>query len=215
MTSTDLPPCLFRQCLNPACGLRYPHIAGQARGERCPRCGAETRIEAQQSRRQEQPSARPSAPARPLEALLDNIRSAWNVGSMFRSADGLGWRRLHLAGITPTPDNPQVIKTALGAENSVAWCYHASALAAAQDLQREGARLWALEAAADAVLLDQVRPWPSDRPLVLIVGNEPCGIDPALLALCEQTVRIPMLGLKSSLNVAVAFGIAAYVLSSA
>ena len=80
-----------------------------------------------------------------VEALLDNIRSVFNVGNILRSADGVGIRHVHLCGITPTPSNPKLAKTSLGAEHTVAWSYHRDGLAAAISLKEKGLRLWALE----------------------------------------------------------------------
>jgi 23S rRNA (guanosine2251-2'-O)-methyltransferase len=149
-----------------------------------------------------------------LEVLLDNLRSAWNVGTVFRIADGLGIRKLHLGGITPTPANPKVVKTALGAEQNVPWTYYSDGLAAAQSFAEHGYRLWALENHDRAIsLLDGSLP-EADGKVLLVVGNENTGIDPCILACCERMLCIPMLGVKRSLNVAVAFGIAAGLLRS-
>lgn len=148
----------------------------------------------------------------PDAILLDNIRSTYNVGSILRTADGAGVRYLHLCGITPTPDNPKVAKTALGAEQSVRWTHHRNGVTAARMLRAQGSQLWALEIAPCAVsLFDAVADLPP-VPLVLVVGNERIGVDPGILALCEQVVALPMAGVKHSLNVATAFGIAVYTL---
>jgi tRNA G18 (ribose-2'-O)-methylase SpoU len=147
-----------------------------------------------------------------LQALLDNIRSIYNVGNMLRTADGVGMRHVHLCGITPTPNNPKVAKTALGAEATVAWTSHSDGVAAAVSLGRRGCRLWALEGGPRAESLFQQGANLHGPPIVLVVGNEVCGIDPGILERCERVVCLPMHGVKTTLNVAVAFGIAAYVL---
>lgn len=147
-----------------------------------------------------------------LEALLDNLRSAWNVGSIFRIADGAGVKHLHLCGTTPPGDHPRVPKTALGAEKTIGWRYHPNGLSVARELQRAGYRLWALETSTGAESLFDLLPINGQSRLVLVVGNERAGIDPEILALCERCVALPMLGIKESLNVAVAFGIAAYAM---
>lgn len=152
------------------------------------------------------------APSPVLEALLDNIRSAWNVGAMFRSADGAGFTRLHLCGITPTPEIPAVGKTALGAEQSLLWDWGADGVALAQGLLEQGCRLWALEQDPRAVSIYASKPDLPGGRLVLVVGNEVCGVDPGILELCQRVVHIPMRGAKRSLNAAVAFGIAAFAL---
>jgi tRNA G18 (ribose-2'-O)-methylase SpoU len=154
-----------------------------------------------------EPFSLPNRPSLQLETLLDNVRSAWNVGAIFRTADGLGVQKLHLCGITPTPENPSVRKTALGADETIPWTYARNALLTAEKLKAEGCRLWALEQDPRAVSLTET--WePTAQPLALIVGNEVTGVDPDLLDLCERIIYIPMQGQKRSLNVEVAFGVA-------
>jgi tRNA G18 (ribose-2'-O)-methylase SpoU len=110
--------------------------------------------------------------------------------------------------MSPTPDNPKVAKTALGAEQSVSWSYHKNGWETAVSLQQQGHQLWAMEGAAKAAsLFATARP---TKPTVLIVGNELAGIDPAILEICDKVLAIPMQGQKSSLNVASAFAIALY-----
>lgn len=142
-----------------------------------------------------------------MEGLLDNVRSAWNVGAIFRNADALGVHRLHLCGITPTPENSSVAKTALGADRSVAWTASKNALVTAKELYSQGAALVALEQDARAVPISDFV-MDDFRLSILIVGNEITGVDPALLELCDKIVYIPMRGQKRSLNVEVAFGVA-------
>jgi tRNA G18 (ribose-2'-O)-methylase SpoU len=145
-----------------------------------------------------------------LQGLLDNVRSLFNVGSIFRSADGAGFDMLYLCGVTPTPANPKLSKTALGAEQAVAWQAAPNAVELAERLLAEGRRLWALEEGPGAESLLSAPPPPTGT--VLVVGGEVTGVDPDLLRLCERTFQIPMYGSKRSLNVATAFGIAAVVL---
>ena len=134
------------------------------------------------------------------------------LGAIFRTADGAGFRNIHLCGITPTPDHPKIGKTALGAENILPWICHRNSLQAARKLKKEGAVLWALENSPNSVSFYQAIVDIPEAPLVLIVGNERAGVDPELLALCDQVLWLPMHGIKESLNVAVAFSIAAYSL---
>ncbi|NPV85183.1 MAG: RNA methyltransferase [Anaerolineae bacterium] len=148
-----------------------------------------------------------------LELLLDNIRSAFNVGSIFRSADGAGVRHIHICGITPTPDHPRVVKTALGAEMVIPWTQHWNSLEAAQKLKQKGYTLWGLECTSTSTALPQaLRNYLPSTPLLLIAGNELGGVDADLIAQCDQVVHIPMLGIKESLNVAVAVSIAIYMI---
>ncbi|NPV76937.1 MAG: RNA methyltransferase [Anaerolineae bacterium] len=145
-----------------------------------------------------------------IEVLLDNIRSAFNVGSIFRTADGAAINHIHLCGITPTPDHPKVSKTALGAECLVAWTQHWDGVEAARELKEKGYALVALESAEDSRSLFEISSLPGTPLTVLVLGNEVTGVDPGILELCNQKIHIPMQGSKRSLNVAIAFGIAAY-----
>jgi 23S rRNA (guanosine2251-2'-O)-methyltransferase len=157
-----------------------------------------------------QRSADPGSPT--VEALLDNIRSTYNVGSMFRAADGAGLRHLHLCGITPTPENPKVAKTALGTEKSLPWDYSRNSVIAARALKRRGFKLFSLEANLQAISIFELDLARIEDPILLVVGNEINGVDPELLSVSDQVVWIPMQGEKESLNVSLAFGIAAYTL---
>jgi 23S rRNA (guanosine2251-2'-O)-methyltransferase len=203
----------IRQCTHPECGLRLPIDPALYRGEYCPRCGARmTQVASSYQHRQ---SVAEAQPKRRISVLLDNLRSAYNTGAIFRTADGVGAAHLYLGGITPTPtENMAVGKTALGSELIIPWSSHPDACVLAQDLQAEGLRLLALETTPHAVPLFDVdlQSFGSDR-LLLVVGNEQAGVDPGLLDLCDLVLALPMVGSKASLNVAVAFGVAAYWLA--
>jgi tRNA G18 (ribose-2'-O)-methylase SpoU len=146
----------------------------------------------------------------PIYGLLDNIRSLYNVGSMFRTADGARLGRLYLAGYTPHPPRREIEKTALGATATVPWEYHRSPLDAVEAVKRSGARLCVLEQT------DASRPHyrlrREDLPLCIVVGNEISGVSREFLAAADCAVEIPMYGMKQSLNAAVAFGIAVFEL---
>ena len=209
----------IRLCLD--CGLRYPLTEGHPFGDRCPSCLGTTRpVSTHQIA--PGPATHPIDSRIQLEALLDNVRSAWNVGSIFRTADGLGVKKLYLCGITPTPENESVTKTSLGAENLVAWEYSRNALEMAKELKAEGYTLIALERDERAIPVGAkgANGYPfghKHAPLqdtILIIGNEITGVDPDILDLCDQITYIPMRGRKRSLNVEVAFGIAAHTLSN-
>jgi len=210
------PAYQVRQCQREGCGLRYPVLEGQPFSQRCPLCCGSTRLILEQAIGGESIPLSPvpyPLVSPPLEALLDNIRSAGNVGSMFRTADGAGLHCLHLCGITATPENPSIAKTSLGAHEHLPWSWHADGVAAALALRERGCQLWALEGVPGAELLFKARLEPEGRPVVLVVGNEVCGVDPDILDLCERILYIPMHGAKRSLNAAVAFGIAVYWLA--
>lgn len=206
----------WRECSNSDCHLRFPMPAGERPGEFCPWCGAPTLLITTTPVGADNRPDVAALPPLPLAVLVDNVRSTFNVGSIFRSADGAGWAHLYLCGITPTPANPKLAKTALGAQNVLPWSQHNNALALATTLKAAGKTLWALEETEQAIsLFARALPalTPRAQPLVLVVGNEVVGVDPAILALCDKIVAIPMYGVKRSLNVATAFGVAAVVLA--
>ncbi len=145
----------------------------------------------------------------PVVVVLDRVRSAYNVGAFFRNADGAGVSKLVLTGYTGHPPHPGIAKTALGAEHQVEWEYNRDPLAAVRSLKAQGYRLAAVETSAHA---EDIFEWSPSFPLTVIFGNEVEGTKPELAAECDALVRIPMLGMKQSLNVAVAGGIIMYEL---
>lgn len=208
-----------------SCGLRYPLVEGHPFGTRCPVCMGETRamIRRELNVERQAPNHGKEEPfdfaqdkrGKRVAVLLDNVRSAWNVGSILRSADGFGFSHAYLCGITSTPDNEAVAKTSLGAEDSVPWSYHKDAVKLVNGLRVEGWKVYALEEDARAIELAHMRNMTDESEgEVLIVGNEVTGVDPELLDLCDRIFYIPMRGEKKSFNVAIAFGIAAYALHS-
>ena len=141
-------------------------------------------------------------------AILHNIRSCYNVGSIFRIADAVSIDKLYLTGYTPSPDeNQKIAKTALGAENYVQYEKIKNLKKLIEKLKMEGVKIVALETTKDALLYFNFLP---KFPLALIVGNEVRGIDQRTLKKCDLILKIPMTGKKESLNVAVAFAIVAY-----
>jgi len=146
--------------------------------------------------------------------VLDNIRSLYNTGSIFRTADATGVERIVLCGITPRPDQGgrqrrAIAKTALGAEDSVSWEYQADARSAIAQLASEGYQAVAVETAPDAIDLFE---WTPQWPVCLVFGHERVGISPHLTDAIDTVIRIPMLGQKRSLNVATAAGVVLYEL---
>jgi len=144
-----------------------------------------------------------------VTVILDNVRSLYNVGSFFRTADAAGIEMLFLCGITGRPPSRQITKTALGAEEAVRWedC-EAPALLVAQ-LRARGYEIAAVETSLRAVDLFD---WQPRFPVCVIFGHEVEGLGRELLDLCDTRVRIPMLGIKHSLNVATAGGVVLYEL---
>jgi 23S rRNA (guanosine2251-2'-O)-methyltransferase len=203
----------IRVCLNIECGLRYPLMENHPFGTRCPHCLGETRVvlkteisEWEETRVEAEKSKR-----KMIAVLVDNIRSAWNVGSILRSADGFGFTHAYLCGITPTPENEAVTKTSLGAEDFVTWSYHKDAVKLVKGLKKTGWKVLALEEHERAKSIAS-QTGNLDINTVLMIGNEITGVDPELLELADEIYFIPMRGQKRSFNVANAFSIAAYAL---
>lgn len=152
----------------------------------------------------------------PLTVLVEDVRSLWNVGSIFRSADGAGWTRLILSGITGCPPRKEIAKTSLGAEDHLLWKYYLSAVDVLPQLKSAGVLIVGLERNLDSIDLSKaVADGRLRTPLCLVVGNEVTGLSAESLDLCDVVCHLPMRGFKESLNVAVAYGIASYTLASA
>jgi tRNA G18 (ribose-2'-O)-methylase SpoU len=145
----------------------------------------------------------------PVAVLLDNVRSLYNVGSFFRTADAVRAERLYLCGITGRPPKRAISKTALGAEETVAWEHTWEPVPLLQTLCARGYEIAAIETAVHAVDLFD---WAPRFPVCVVFGHEVEGIRPELSALADTHVRIPMLGIKHSLNVATAGGVVLYEL---
>ncbi len=148
--------------------------------------------------------------AKEIYLILNNIRSAYNVGSIFRTADAVGVAKVYLCGYTPTPENPQVAKTSLGAERSVNWKHCAQAWRLVDELKSKGVNIVALEQAEASRDYKKLKP---KFPLAVVVGHERAGVEVSLLKRADSVWYIPMRGKKESLNVAVATGIFLYSLS--
>ena len=143
----------------------------------------------------------------PISVLLDNIRSAYNVGSFFRTCDGAGVSKLYLTGYTPHPPRRDITKTALGADTSVPFEYASDPVEKVQKLKVEGMIIVAVETGPESV---EFSTFAYPYPCCLIFGNEVEGIRPEILELCDARVRIPMHGMKGSLNVVVSAGVIIY-----
>ena len=202
----------IRVCEN--CGLRYPITKGHSFGVRCPHCLGETTAVIEKRINDEVSREETGIHQDNLVVLVDNVRSAWNVGSILRSADGFGFSHAYLCGITPTPDQEAVQKTSLGAEDFVTWSHHKDAVKLVKGLRLEGWKIVGLEEDKRAISLDTLSTLVNQESIVLIIGNEVTGVDPGLLNLCDEVLYIPMHGQKRSFNVAVAFGVAAHALKS-
>ena len=201
------------QCANPVCAFRFPRTPTDRDFNFCPVCGSPGESRGYEVPDPESPQDCGANPRPVVEVLLDNIRSTFNVGSIFRTADGSGIQKLYLGGYTPTPEHPKLKKTGLGAEWVVPWEPVPNGFRFVQARKDAGYRIWALESTPEAVPLFNSRLSPLDYPVLLVIGNEKVGVDPEILNLCDRIVFIPMFGYKRSLNVSNAFGIAAYFIT--
>lgn len=145
----------------------------------------------------------------PVLVMLHHVRSLYNVGAFFRTADGVGVQRLVLSGITGSPPHPGIAKTALGAERQVAWEPCADAPRYLDARRGEGYEIAAIETSRHAVDLFD---WQPRFPVCVLFGHEVDGLDPALVDRCDVQIRLPMRGIKHSLNVATAGGVVLYEL---
>jgi len=138
----------------------------------------------------------------PLTVVLDNVRSLNNIGSIFRTSDGFAVERIMLCGITATPPSAEIHKTALGAEDSVAWEYYENTVDAVNDLKGEGYTVCALEQVEGSVSLERFEVERDGR-YAFVAGNEVDGVDQKVVDMCDVSLEIPQAGTKHSLNVAV------------
>jgi tRNA G18 (ribose-2'-O)-methylase SpoU len=146
----------------------------------------------------------------PVVAILNNIRSTYNVGSIFRTSDGAMIEKLYCCGFTPAPPKKEILKTALGSTESVTWEYAKNPMDVVLKLKNEGYKIAALELTEGSIPHYKVPP--RSFPLALIIGNEITGVAQELLDECDMALEIPQYGIKQSLNVAVAYGISIFEL---
>lgn len=146
-----------------------------------------------------------NAPKQPLTLVLDNVRSLNNVGSVFRTCDAFRIEELLLCGVTGTPPNKEIEKTALGATSSVRWRHSATTAGAVQELKTQGYVVYAVEQAEGSIPLHRVQP--GTQKTALVFGNEVYGVQQEVIDVCDGVIEIPQLGTKHSLNIAVSAGI--------
>lgn len=142
----------------------------------------------------------------PVVIVLDNIRSQHNIGSIFRTADAFRIQCIHLCGITATPPNREIQKTALGATESVEWKYFPSTLESVSELKNAGYEIIAIEQAEGSISIKDFKSTKHMK-LGIVFGNEVNGVDDVIMGLCDHCIEIPQYGTKHSLNVSVAAGI--------
>jgi len=142
----------------------------------------------------------------PIIVVLENIRSAYNVGSVFRTADAFLLHAVYICGYTAYPPHKEIKKTALGADETVSWKYFKKIKDAIDELRKEGHRVFAVEQAVNSLLLHQVE-FKKDEKLAVIFGNEVTGVEQSTIELSDGCIEIPQLGMKHSLNIATAAGV--------
>lgn len=147
-----------------------------------------------------------ATPKIPLVVVLDNIRSCNNIGSVFRTSDALLIERIYLCGITATPPNKEIHKTALDSEKSVAWKYMEKTEDAVAELQNEGYKVYAVEQVENSIMLPDFNPVRGEK-TAIIFGNEVKGVQQKVVNVCNGSVEIPQFGTKHSFNVSVSAGI--------
>jgi len=141
----------------------------------------------------------------PVIVVLENIRSAYNVGSIFRTADAFLLQSIYICGYTAFPPHKEIKKTALGADESVAWKHFKNIAEAIEEIRAEGFKVYAVEQAENSWKLGSFET--ENDKIAVILGNEVTGVEQATIALCDGVIEIPQLGMKHSLNVATAAGV--------
>jgi len=139
--------------------------------------------------------------------VLDNIRSVYNVGSVFRTADAFLTEAIFVCGYSPTPDHKQMAKTALGATDSVDWIASETALAAVEELKANGYKIFAIEQAEGSIALNKISYNKTTEKIAVVFGNEVEGVQQEVIDACDGVIEIPQYGMKHSLNIATAAGV--------
>lgn len=149
----------------------------------------------------------------PLIAILDNVRSLNNIGSVFRTADAFAIEAVYLCGITAKPPHREINKTALGATESVNWTYFEDTQTAVNKLKEDGWKVYAIEQTENSLMLNDFKPL-SDEKIALIFGHEVKGVEQKVVNQCDGVIEIPQKGTKHSLNISVSAGVVIWDLVS-
>lgn len=142
----------------------------------------------------------------PIIVVLENIRSAYNVGSVFRTSDAFLIQAIYIIGYSAKPPHKEIKKTALGAEETVTWKHFATATEAIEELKNAGYRVLAIEQVENSTKLHELH-WNNEEKIAIVFGNEVTGVEQVTIAQCDATLEIPQLGMKHSLNIATAAGV--------
>ncbi|MCG2615606.1 RNA methyltransferase [Terrimonas sp. NA20] len=142
----------------------------------------------------------------PVMVVLENIRSAYNVGSVFRTSDAFLVEGIFIIGYSAKPPHKEIKKTALGAEETVAWKHFSTSAEAIEELKRDGYTIYAVEQAEGSIKLQDLSPAPDEK-IAVVFGNEVTGVEQTTIHLCDHVLEIPQFGMKHSLNIATAAGV--------
>lgn len=148
----------------------------------------------------------------PVVAVLENVRSAYNVGSVFRTADAFRLEAVYLTGYTAHPPHKEIRKTALGAEDAVHWKHFKSAVEAVKALKDAGYTVYAVEQVRSSIPLHETN-WDAEQKIAMVFGNEVQGVEESTIQLCDGCIEIPQMGTKHSLNIATAAGVVLWELA--
>jgi len=205
-------PPLFQiyECQNIECRLRFPSNLSIKKFTQCPLCGSPVIQSGDPFSNAKATSLKTSRPGRVIHVLLDNLRSTLNVGAIFRTANCAGIEHVYCCGTSPTPSHPKFTKSGLNSEQTIDWSYHRNALDVVSNSKRSDFEVISLEVTSNSASIFSNNLGRSTKSLLVVVGNEVSGIDPAILDLSDSIVYIPMLGSKDSLNVAIAAAISLY-----
>ena len=198
------------QCINPECKLRFPARDNDRLPVVCPKCKSKLIELHKNLNKSIQKEQTINLDGSEFILVLDNVRSAYNVGSILRSSDGFNFHSVYLCGITPTPENPKVLKTSLHAEINVPWFYRTNSLDLLIELKNNGYMILGMETSSKSTSILDIKKDDLTRKIALVLGNELSGLDPDVEGVCDYLLNIPMLGQKSSFNVTIAFGISAF-----
>ena len=150
----------------------------------------------------------------PVVVVVDDIRSMYNIGSIFRTSDAFRVENIYICGISGTPPSTEIHKTAIGAEDSVDWKYYKSVIEAVRSLKESGYKVFSVEQAEGSTLLNEFSPTPSCK-YALVFGNEVKGVKQEVIDLSDGCLEIPQFGTKHSINVSVAAGIVIHYMAMA
>jgi 23S rRNA (guanosine2251-2'-O)-methyltransferase len=210
-----LSQSVIRQCSNPECNFRFPDTNSLETRIPCPICNTQTDIVQRIDLCIDKRINNFWQTSTDFITVIDNIRSVYNVGAIFRTALGFGLKKIYLCGITPTPNHKNFNKSSLGAERYVSWEKSLNCVSQCITLQKNGYTIISIETSDNAISLLNVdkKTFHSNK-IAVVFGNEISGVDPDVIALSNQVISIPINGANKSFNVTTAFGIAVYHLSN-